>query len=109
MSVLGGGSFEGPTVDYLNRSLNDFVIDLLYYLNASAVRNLSSPGEMAPKSEYQRDSREWKRLLSLVDRFFVGQLTINSDTTATIDEFCAAKNQALFKCFIPDADTSLFC
>jgi hypothetical protein len=63
---------------------------------------------MAPMSKCQRDSQEWKRLLSLVDRFFVGQPTIDSDTVVAIDKYCAAKNQTLFKYFMPDADTSLF-
>jgi hypothetical protein len=77
MGMLEVSSFERPTADYLNRSLNDFAIDLLYYLNASAVGNLSSSGEMAPMSEFQRDSQEWKHYLSVVDRIFVGEPTIN--------------------------------
>jgi hypothetical protein len=77
MGVLGVSSFERPTADYLNRSLNDFAIDLLYYFNASAVGNLSSLEEMAPMSEFNRDSQEWMRLLSLVDRFLLaGSLLI---------------------------------
>jgi hypothetical protein len=60
MGMLGDGSSEKPLTDYLNRSLNDFSIDLLCYLNAGAVGNLSSSGEMAPMSEFQRDSQEWK-------------------------------------------------
>jgi hypothetical protein len=108
MNALGIGSFDMPNADYLNRSLNDFGIDLLYYLNASQVGSLSSPGEMTRISESQCDSQDRKRLLSLVDRFFVGQPTINSDTVAAIDAYFAAENKALFKSFMLQADTSLF-
>jgi hypothetical protein len=74
--VLGGSSSEKLIADYLNRALNDFLIDLLYYLNASAVGNLSLSGEMVPMSEFQRNSQEWKHHLSVVDRIFVGEPTI---------------------------------
>jgi hypothetical protein len=77
MGMLGGSSFERPITDYLNRSLNDFSIDLLCYLNAGAVGNLFSSGEMTPMSEFQRDSQEWKHHLSVVDRIFVGEPTIS--------------------------------
>ena len=77
MGMLGGSSSEKPIADYLNRILNDFSIDLLYYLNASAVGNLFSSGEIAPRSEFQRDSQEWKHHLSVVDRIFVGEPTIS--------------------------------
>jgi len=73
----GGSSSEKPIAGYLNRTLNDFSIDLLYYINASAVGNLFSSGEIAPMSEFQRDSQEWKHHLSVVDRIFVGDPNIS--------------------------------
>lgn len=77
MGVLRGSSSEKPIADYLNRTLNDFSIDLLYYINASAVGNLFSSGEIAPMPEFQRDSQEWKHHLSVVDRIFVGDPNIS--------------------------------
>ena len=108
MDLLEISSFEKPPADYLNRSLNDFGIDLLYSLNASAVENLSSPRGIPPVSECQLHAQECKHLPYFVDRLFVGQPTIDSNTVAAIDEYCAADNQALFKFFIPQVDANLF-
>ncbi len=104
MAVLGVKSFEKPKIDRLNCSLSDFAIDLLSHLNARTVGDLSISEELARVNA----SPDRARLLSILDRLFIGQPSITPELVVAIDSYCAAENKALFGRFMPGVDYETF-